>query len=101
MTIESRGGACILRPRGPGRAARAPGHAPGCALGRLVRPDPLTDLEADDRLLQGDLRALEIGVCGALAQALQRTVPGPGGPLTVDPLGTLGDLRQDADPVRQ
>src|SRR5262245_31816850 len=106
MTTDSRGRACIsiLACRGP-----APGgaHRPRGAAriprisGGLAPPDSLADLQPDDRLLQCDLRAPEIGVRRALAQALQGAVPGPGRPLAVDPLGPLGYLGQDAHALRQ
>src|SRR3989442_12923371 len=89
MTIESRGRACM-------------GSSPPLRRsGRLVRTDPLGHLDADERLLQRDLRALEIGPGAATPQALQGAVAGLSGSLAIDRLRALGDLRQDADPIRE
>src|SRR3989449_7855857 len=89
MTIESRGCDCM-------------GSSPPIRhSGRLVRTGSLGHLDADDRLLQRDLRALKVGLGAATPQALQGAVAGLPGSLAIDRLRALRDLRQDADPIRE
>src|SRR5207247_6868789 len=89
MTIESRGRACM-------------GSSPPIRRsGRLVRTGPLGHLDADDRLLQRDLRTLKVGPGNATPQALQGALAGLPSALAIDRLRALRDLRQDADPIRE
>src|SRR5436309_1772650 len=67
--------------------------------GWTVRAASLADLEAEQRPAQRLLGTPEVGVGVAPLQTLHRAVERSAGPLRVDLLGALGDLRQNADAI--